>query len=105
MGQLCGRRGNRSFSLAIEMKVWRGGPLGRSDRILSTRCGGKGRATSVVIPHPSRARMGHPKAVGKCAGLFFDGGADDAAVFGPTAVVVLHVGKAKQILEHDPRVA
>src|SRR5207247_2055168 len=35
----------------------------------------------------------------------FDGGGDDVAVFGPTAVVVFHVVEAEQIFEHEPGVA
>jgi hypothetical protein len=35
---------------------------------------------------------------------FFDRGAHNAPVFSPTAVVVLHIGQAQQILEYDPGV-
>src|SRR5437667_1537017 len=34
-----------------------------------------------------------------------DGGGDDVAVFGPTAVVVLHIVKAEEIFEDKPGMA
>src|SRR5580692_4492068 len=39
-----------------------------------------------------------------CGGFFFDRGANEVAPLGPGTVVILHVAKAEQILQHEPGV-